>query len=311
MIGVGRGYVIALLLLTAVVFVAACSDEAPTPTANSGSDDAAGREPTVEVLAPTPSPTPTATPTVLEKAQDQCNRAANIMPLPESSSETESTPDPLQLLQESAVSMSKLESFAITRIDLQTIEERSEKYPYERGSNCRVREIEYENPGRMTSMQIRYEEEKLPDMSQEEDIRIGENRYSREYDRELWRPRDGGYVPSSDSLLPFVMWFLLNKETPEGIESELKLLGTEILDGVAVYHVNEEVTTSNLAFKNVASFWIGVDDLLLRRSHWEYHEIINYHDGRLGLTSELLDFHSFNEDFDIRPPSENQIEPSE
>lgn len=95
MIGVGRGYVIALLLVTAVVFVAACSDEAATPTASSVSDEAGGREPTVEIFTPTPSPMPTATPAPTFTPTPTPISFSVAVPLPPTATpRPTSTPDP-------------------------------------------------------------------------------------------------------------------------------------------------------------------------------------------------------------------------
>ena len=263
------------------------------------------------ILAPTltmvDTPTDLDAPTISENAWKRCIGAANLEPLPESSSEMQSTPDPLQLLRQSAVAMSELESFATTKVVFETFEDQSETHTYRQSPNCILRQAEYENPGRAASSQTFFEVRMLSDVSREQHLWIGDSAYRREYDRQLWRPLDNGFVLSSESFLPFVMLFLLNEEIPSEIETELRLVGTELLDGVAVYHVQEEVMGRPPEFRNVASFWIGVDDLLLRRALWEHVAPSNHHFPRSGFQHELFEFHSFNEDFNIQPPPEDQI----
>ena len=313
--------------LAVILMVAACSDEEAKPTASSAGDGAADRLPTVEILAPTSSPILTVTPTpphtitetlivtttapdappTQENARERCNGAANLVPLPESRSEIWSTPDPLELLRQSAVAMSKLESFATTEVVLETFDDRSEDYS-RRSPHCDLTQTKYEYPDRATSRRTAFEVRGLSAMSREQNLWIDESAYRREDDGQLWRLLDRNLMLSSESLLPFVMWYLLNEESPSEIQTELRLVGTELLDGVAVYHVQEEVTGRPPEFRNVASFWIGVDDLLLRRAHWAHPSSMNHHHPTLvGFQNELIEFHSFNQDFNIQPPPEDEI----
>lgn len=264
------------------------------------------------ILAPTLTMVDTSkvfgAPTIQENSWELCIGAANLGFLPESSREIQETPDPFQILRQSAVAMSKLESFATTKVVLETFDDQSDTYGYRRSPICYLTQTTYEHPGRAASMQAGFEARRLSDISWEQNLWIDESAYTREFDHQLWQVEDGGFAPSSESFLPLVMWSLLTDELRSEIETELRLVGTELFDGVTVYHVRAEVVGRPPEFRNVASFWIGVDDLLLRRAHWEHPAPRRYHYPRFGFQSELTEFHSFNEDFDIQPPPDDEID---
>ncbi len=308
-------WIVPTIVMAAILLVAACSDEDVTPTPSSGSDEAVNQFPTVEVLVPTPSPvlsvtptpTPPNTPTVEENARERCNGAANLEPLPESGSEIPSTHDPLELLRQSADAMSKLESFATTEIVIETFDDQSEgdnrRSPY-----CYLTQTKYEYPDRAASSKTILEARGFSAVSREQNLRIGESHYLQKDHNQLWRLQDHGFMISARSLLPFVMRFLLTEELPSEIETDLRLVGIEFFDGVAVYHVRQAVLGRSPGFRNVASFWIGVDDLLLQRAHWGRPAAPNHHYPNLvSYENELIEFHSFNEDFNIQPPPEDEI----
>ncbi len=265
--------------------------------------------PSPVTIIDTATPTPTATPTISENPWERCMGAANLVPLPESSSQNQSTPDPLELLHQSAVAMSELESFATTKVALETYDDRSEDYSRQ-SPQCSLTQTKYEHPDRAVTRRTTYEERGLSVVSQEQKLWIGESHYGRRYDHYLWtlRPAYWSGTISSRSFLPFVMLSLLKGEYPSQIEVKVRLVGTELLDGVAVYHVRREVTSPPIESGNIASLWIGVDDLLVRRAHWARAGTVNHHQPYLiTFFSDLYEFHSFNEDFNIQLPPDDEI----
>ena len=100
----------------------------------------------------------------------------------------------------------------------------------------------------------------------------------------------------------------------ENRTAALTYIGVETLDGVDVFHVREQSTLS----EGRTSFWIGVDDLLLRRIRREQQREPSAERIEMLIEEEreefwvprhdsLTEFHSFNEDFNIQPPPEDQI----
>ncbi len=201
--------------------------------------------------------------------------------------------------------MSELESFATTTVLLETFDDRN-RNERRQSPNCYLTQIKYEYPDRAESSKTTFDERGLSAVSREQKLWIGERHYLQD-DSQLWRLHDEGFIVSSETFLPFVMQFLLTEELPSEIETYLRLVGTELLDGVAVYHVRQVIVGRLPEFRNVASFWIGVEDLLLWRAHWERPAPRNHNYPDLGFRSELTEFHSFNEDFDIQVPLEDQI----
>ena len=233
--------------------------------------------PSPVTIIDTATPTPTATPTISENPWERCMGAANLVPLPESRSQNQSTPDPLELLRQSVDAMSELESFATTTVLLETFEDRGEDFRELQKPKCLLREGKYENPGRAATRRTRFEVETLSYVSQYERLWIGQSAYSREDDDRLWQPLDYDFMPTPEIFLPLVMVSLVKGEYPSEIEFKVRLVGTELLDGVAVYHVRREVTSPPIESGNIASLWIGVDDLLVRRAHWARAGTVNHH----------------------------------
>ena len=301
------------VVLTAVT--SACSgDEAiserSTPIPSPMVQVAITPSPVTIIDTATPTPTPTATPTISENPLERCTGVANLVPLPESRSQNQSTPDPLELLRQSVDAMSELESFATTTVLLETFEDRGEDFRELQKPKCLLREGKYEHPDRAVTRRTTYEERGLSVVSQEQKLWIGESHYGRRYDHYLWtlRPAYWSGTISSRSFLPFVMLSLLKGEYPSQIEVKVRLVGTELLDGVAVYHVRREVTSPPIESGNIASLWIGVDDLLVRRAHWARAGTVNHHQPYLiTFFSDLYEFHSFNEDFNIQLPPDDEI----
>ena len=110
--------------------------------------------------------------------------------------------------------------------------------------------------------------------------------------------------------------------------SPFELIGVELLNNYDVYHVR----ASQYEGRHTTSFWIGVDDLLIHRFRDRHHnsptgyafnpagEIIETpaDDEIEPLTLDeiprfdwLIEFHSFNGDFNIQPPPEDEIADSE
>ena len=88
--------------------------------------------------------------------------------------------------------------------------------------------------------------------------------------------------------------------------TDLQITGIESLDGIDVYHVTGEFTFEGTGTGDMISYWIGVDDLLVRRI------VITdspneSDDGDRQHFDEFYEFHSFNQDFNIQPPPDDQI----
>ena len=88
--------------------------------------------------------------------------------------------------------------------------------------------------------------------------------------------------------------------------TDLQITGIESLDGIDVYHVTGEFTFEGAGTGDTISYWIGVDDLLVRRIAIIDSPFENENGDRQHF-DELYEFHSFNQDFNIQPPPEDEI----
>ena len=85
-----------------------------------------------------------------------------------------------------------------------------------------------------------------------------------------------------------------------------RIVGIEDLDGSDVYHVSGQFSFDGIETGNTISYWIGVDDLLLYRNYVGP----NPNDGDSGDSGRqawLTILHSFNQDFNIQPPPDDDI----
>ncbi len=134
-----------------------------------------------------------------------------------------------------------------------------------------------------------------------ENIRIGQNTYDREgsdehwrhseFDRELpWRPAEDSFV--SDEWLTRLIG--------------MRIVGIESLNGVDVYHVSGQFSYDGIEHEHTIAYWIGVEDLLVRRIIRKWN-LSAEDDDMVRYRIETVEFHSFNEDFNIQPPPEDEI----
>ena len=131
-------------------------------------------------------------------------------------------------------------------------------------------------------------------------IIVGQTEYTRESRDSDWTSQ--AYDSSRPFLWPHPQFLELNFDDPQ---FDLEVVGIESLKGEDVYHISIPVDTED-EDRNAFSIWIGVEDFLLRRVFIVSSEEIIEEDS-LHTTKRLIEFHSFNEDFNIQPPPESEI----
>ena len=89
-------------------------------------------------------------------------------------------------------------------------------------------------------------------------------------------------------------------------EITLQVVGLEILDGVDVYHLSTRPAGDDEENVDGVSLWIGAGDFLLRRVATTTSVGRDYIDS-IERTFRVIEFHSFNQDFNIQPPPDDQI----
>ncbi len=172
------------------------------------------------------------------------------------------------------------------------------------GGDCIYHQIEVAKPNQLSSREILFGYGTI----ESDDFRIvvGQNEYSRE-------TREGDWTEQElDSSQPFI-WPHAQFLGPDAIEPEfsLEIEGIESLDGVDVYHIAEQIANGGDETEKTLSMWIGVDDLLLRRisvvTRVEDLEQTLIGGGAVNVIHRLVEFHSFNEDFESQAPPDDEI----
>lgn len=239
----------------------------------------------------------------LPDLQARCWNLSDIESLPASSSDGDPpTESAEELLDMAFVTMDRLDSYATSTI--------SHAYWYafyaeEPGSElfCEYTDDLYKSAGNASSRSQSFDP--TNPLYHSFFIIFDGDVFAYEMESETWRER-----VTEDYVLPQVPHRTLLR-THRG---ELDYIGVETLGGADVYHLQEK---SSLAAGRT-SYWIGVDDLLIRRIHYrQYREVTPEIEAEFEERGEeevysprfnvLTEFHSFNEDFNIQPPPEGQM----
>ena len=135
-------------------------------------------------------------------------------------------------------------------------------------------------------------------------IKTGGALYLKNFENESWREviyRDRAVRKWTDleESLHSTVW---ENVTPEAL-ADSSIEGIDVLDGVDVYRLEMQVIFGGQQYDY--TFWIGVHDSLMRMVHstglFENSEGMRYGE------ASVVRFHSFNQDFNIQPPPDDQI----
>ena len=246
----------------------------------------------------------TVTPPEANSPWATCIRASNTEPLPSSTREIAEPPYSAAALLDAAVqAVDALTSYAYVCADFRYTTQDSLGGRTVSSANCTLYKWNYEAPN---SFEIDAHELRRGAVNQQSmAIGIGGDPYVyfSEDSGETWTRSDAGaeglvelLPPHKEMLQLGVADFLTN----------LQITGIESLDEIDVYHVTGEFTFEGAGTGDTISYWIGVDDLLVRRI-----AIIDSpnesDDGDRQHFDEFYEFHSFNQEFNIQPPPEDQI----
>ena len=151
--------------------------------------------------------------------------------------------------------------------------------------------------GRTSRRTTFFDEELSTDVAH---IFLGGLEYTRDAEADGWTQEQY----DSTALLSWPHTDILDLAISDGV-SNLKVVAKESIGGTEVYRINGEITREEGDSEDKLSLWIGIDDHLLRRA------IITTERDDLGSERDrdyrLVEFHSFNEDFNIQPPPEDEI----
>ena len=146
-----------------------------------------------------------------------------------------------------------------------------------------------------------------------------QSEYLQESGDNVWTRQD--YDSSERSEWPHNELLDLDFSDPE---INLQIVGIETLDGVDVYHISDQMTEEETGDQEIGdqdgvivwisapvaepsiSLWITVEGLLLKRALVISRRELDGGSNTL-VTHRLVEFHSFNQDFNIQPPPGDEI----
>ena len=260
---------------------------------------------TVEVIdAAVLAAVDTMTPPEIEPAGVTCMRASNMEPLPPSTREVEEYPASAEVLLEEAVqAVDALSSYGYVSAEFLYTTQSWTGGLTTTDHNCLRTVWRYVAPD---SFETSWHQLCCSD-GYRHSLVIGSGGhqyiYSSEDSGDSWT-REEARAEELDEILP-----PHKKVLRPGVEerlTDLRITGVELLDGVDVFHITGDFTYEGTATGDRVSYWIGVDDLRVRRILGT-GEPDEYGDGERRYFDELYEFHSFNEDFNIQPPPDDQI----
>lgn len=229
-----------------------------------------------------------------------CANAVNPEPLPEAVADAnELQTSATELLAMAGQAMQALTSYATAHVGYDYTVDTLADESRSRSSECSLGAATHMSPNRArTLFHIVWDRQEVWVW---ENIRIGQDTYDREMldehwqhselDLELpWRPAEDSFV--SDEWL--------------GMLIGMEIVGIESLDGVDVYHVDGQFSYDEIEQGNTIAYWIGVEDLLVRRIIRKWG-LSTYDDGTVRHRNETVEFHSFDEDFEIQSPPDDEI----
>ncbi len=237
--------------------------------------------------------------------EQQCRAIEDLESLPQTTVSGGTVLDSVgEIVSGARQAMEKITSYATLHLTLGYQRSKDPENLIRIGGDCRYRQIEISEPDRLSSRDILFDYGNIE--SDAYRIVVGLQEYTRP-------SRDGDWTLSElatgTAFARPHREFVPPSNGAPGINSQL--VGIESLDGVAVYHVSEHEVASGDGSERTLSVWIGVHDLLVRRV-----SIVTRMDdpdqnviggGAITVIHHLINFHSFNEDFNIQPPPEDEI----
>ena len=213
----------------------------------------------------------------------------------------ETTLSAAEIIEQSAEAMSELESYAFDAVLSWSQVNQYVHLTYAFNSWCTYIESELESPDRSINRGFEIHEGQFHLSA--ESLVDGETTYWRQADEGLWEATP---YQSADSIALHTEF--LNFE-PENVITDFRVTALLDLGGVEVY----EITGSLMLYSDDLSeitFWIGTEDLLLRRFYLSEHKPDAVGVSDISILAAV--YHSFNEDFNITAPAEDEIaEPEE
>ena len=237
------------------------------------------------------------------KTWQVCIGATDIeIPPLSTTGDVETTLSAAEIIRQSAQAMTELESYAVDIIYNWSQLNEFVHLSYVLNSYCAYYQNVFLAPDRLMGRQ--YEIYGGQPYENLELVTIGETTYSKWNGEELWDAGDTDQ--SADMIAPHTEILPAESEVDYG---DFRVVGILTVDGMNVFQISG-VTTSDWGLVSDITFWIGADDMLLRRYYSSERESGEFE--LTDVTDFALVFHSFNEDFDIQAPPESEIaEPEE
>ena len=231
---------------------------------------------------------------------EACLGATDIeLPALSSVGDVETTLTAAEIIRQSVKAMAELESYALDLVLSSRQVNQSSHLSYATDSRCGYGESVFVAPDQLAVRSFEVYEGQV--YTAGEAITIGETTYWRQNEEDLWEAGDTFHPIAPHSQF-------LNSEIEEYFDSS-RVLTILNVDGVEVFQVTGARTRYPGSLENI-TFWIGTEDMLLRGFYTSDRE-----PEAVGASSEgdaAAVFHSFNEDFDIQAPAEDEIaEPEE
>ena len=213
--------------------------------------------------------------------------------------EVETTLAAAEIIRQSVKAMAELESYALDLVISSRQVNQSFHLSYATDSRCGYGESAFAAPDQLAIHSFEVYEGQVYTVG--EAITIGETTYWRQNEEDLWEAGD-----TFHPIAPHAQF--LNSEIEAYFDSS-RVLTILNVDGVEVFQITGVRTRYPGSIENI-TFWIGVEDMLLRGMYISERE-----PEAVGSSSEgdaAIVYHSFNEDFNIQPPPESEIaEPEE
>ena len=208
------------------------------------------------------------------------------------------------IIMRATQAMDSVSSYATLHLSLGYQQSKDPENILRLGGDCRYRQTKVSGPDRLSSRDILFGYPHIE--SDEYRIVIGQKEYMRQ-------SRDGEWTFSElDAATVFTWPHTEYMPAADGASGrDLQLVGIESLDGDAVYHVLEQDDGSEEGSERTFSVWIGVDDFLLRRvsivTRMDDPDQTTIGGGAVTVIHRLIEFHSFDADFNIQPPPDDEI----
>ena len=204
-------------------------------------------------------------------------------------------PDALEELLASAnQAMETLDSYAMVDARLRVNRLNPDQDSRFRTPYCNYTETQYDKSGKSRVMWTYSDGRRIS--GQGSSIHVGGTNYRKELDQDEWIVE---YDQITNHKVGGEFYWLGEEFRSHLIDPRLGI--GETLDGVDVHVVRAELADDGEATGDTITFWIGVEDNLLRRMFYVW-SASPHNDGSVDTEYTLIEFHSFNEEFNILPP---------